>query len=492
MDKKDDNKKPSKKDKKKDKKDKKDKKKKVVKKKSDDKISQSQIVNIKIGDISKPKTRRRAAPKAPPPPQIQRQLQYLPSLAGQAPMIPPPLTPAPTPPPAPPRPPAPAAPAAEPIRTGDFFSDASKFGTSYDLSSATLDDLTSVGRAASRPSMSRAFNRPRSDSTVSALTEPTYADLDFDNFSDFNATAPSRFGSSYDLQTTAPPQNVELLGQFSDRTQGAETQDSVIGKLAYDYDMPFVENLEDFDLKEPRLRLQGVTQSSGEEEEQIIRTVRPMKDDDSVATQFRFNLSQSTQPEESLGAGADFENIAAPSVVSVSDNLGFVSSQQAQPQDLQFTSSNTPTAQPILGMLPDPQPQDLVLSSQKPKELKIPKPASDAAEERPATEPITEVSAIIEPVITTPDKGYIRPEDEATGGGGGGKKESIIFSELSDKKLSKLFKIFENERRQMQLTQADAIERYNLIKKTGGLISTKQFSLAYTKYKKQQEAAEEE
>jgi len=209
MDKKDDNKKPSK-DKKKDK-GKKDKKKKVIKKKSDDKISQSQIVNIKIGDISKPKTRsrRKAAPKAPPPPpQIQRQLQYLPSLAGQAPMIPPPLTPAPTPPPAPPRPPPPPAPAAEPRRTGDFFSDTSGrsvFGSSFDLASATLDDLTSIGRGASRPSMTRAFNRPRSDSGVSALTEPTYAD--FDNFSDFDATAPSRFGSSYDLasMTSEPP-----------------------------------------------------------------------------------------------------------------------------------------------------------------------------------------------------------------------------------------------------------------------------------------------
>jgi len=466
MDKKDDNKKPSKKDKKKDKKDKKDKKKKVIKKKSDDKISQSQIVNIKIGDISKPKTRsrRKAAPKAaPPPPQIQRQLQYLPSLAAQAPMIPPPLAPAPTPPPAAPAPPRPRppAPAAEPRRTGDFFSDASKFGTSYDLSSASLDDLTSVGRGASRPSMTRAFNRPRSDSGVSALTDPTYAD--FDNFSDFNATAPSRFGSSYDLQTTAPPQNVELLGQFSDRTQGAETQDSVIRKLAYDYDMPFVENLEDFDLKEPRLRLQGVTQSSEEEEEQIMRKVRPMKDDDSVATQFGFNLSQSTQPEESLGVGADFENIAAPSVVNVSDNLGFVSSQQPQEiQELQPTQAPT-EAQPIEAQL---------------------------VQEPVVAVPISEDPMISEPLQEQAVKGDVKPEDEPTGGGG--KKESIIFSELSDKKLSKLFKIFENERFQMQLTQADAIERYNLRTKKGKLISTKQFSLAYTKYKKQLEAAAEE
>ena len=239
MDKKDDNKKPSK-DKKKDK-GKKDKKKKVVKKKSDDKISQSQIVNIKIGDISKPKTRRRAAPKAPPPPpQIQRQLQYLPSLAGQAPMIPPPLAPAPTPPPAPPRPPAPAA---EPRRTGDFFSDtsgSSVYGSSFDLASATLDDLTSIGRGASRPSMSRAFNRPRSDSGVSAMTDPTYAD--FDNFSDFNATAPSRFGASYDLEsmTSEPPpqpapiisEQLGALASFEDIAQPSAAQTEDLGSVS--------------------------------------------------------------------------------------------------------------------------------------------------------------------------------------------------------------------------------------------------------------------
>jgi hypothetical protein len=232
MDKKDDNKKPSK-DKKKDKKDKKDKKKKVVKKKNEDKISQSQIVNIKIGDLSKPKTRRRAAPKAPPPPpQIQRQLQYLPSLAGQAPMIPPPLAPAPTPPPAP---------AAEPRRTGDFFGEPpdAGFGSSFDLASASLDDLTSIGRGASRPSMTRAFNRPRSDSGVSAMTDPTYTD--FDNFSEFNATAPSRFGSSYDLEsmTSALPPSAPIISEqlgalasFEDIAQPSAAQTEDLGSVS--------------------------------------------------------------------------------------------------------------------------------------------------------------------------------------------------------------------------------------------------------------------
>ena len=471
MDKKDDNKKPSK-DKKKDK-GKKDKKKKVVKKKSDDKISQSQIVNIKIGDLSKPKTRRkRAAPKAaPPPPQIQRQLQYLPSLAGQAPMIPPPLTPAPapTPPPAPP-PPRPPAPAAEPSRTGDFFSDASEssvYGTSYDLASATLDDLTSVGRGASRPSMLRAFNRPRSDSGISAVTDPTYADLDFDNFSKFDNTPNSRFGSTIDFDEANTQTGL---------TSVDDPDPSIGGDITFLSDRTF----------ETEAPPSAITEELG-----ASAAFESMGQPSQVPITEEIGSISTTQPpppplSKLMGAfkKSDTPSGKAPKIKDLLKRR----TQQAQTQDLQFTSSNTPTAQPILGMLPDPQPQDLVLSSQKTKELEIPKPASDAAEERPATEPITEVSAIIEPVITTPDKGDVRPEDEATGGGG---VPPFNFTEAMKDPVQQdlIFKRFTLER---ELGRKDldggvksipaAITKYNLINSLGTRLKQETFGKKYNQW----------
>ena len=388
MDKKDDNKKPSK-DKKKDK-GKKDKKKKVVKKKSDDKISQSQIVNIKIGDISKPKTRRRAAPKAPPPPpQIQRQLQYLPSLAGQAPMIPPPLAPAPTPPPAPPRPPAPA-PAAEPRRTGDFFSDTSgvdsRYGTTYDLGSTPeVEYLGGISRSSSRPSLSQAL-RSRSGSEMSSLTDVDFGEAassgSFQQFGgniDLNDLDSVKFGDD-----VTPP--VRILRRRVD-------------------EMSVVDNLTEFDMKEQRrkLRLNNITQSTqaeSEEVEGIIGRVQATGDDDSIESYLMFDprfqvtrTTLSTQPEEELGVGADFENIAAPSVVNVADNLGFVSSQQPQEiQELQPTQT-PPEAQPIEAQL---------------------------VQESVVAVPVTEDPMISETLQEQATKGDVKPEDEATGGGGGG------------------------------------------------------------------------
>ena len=396
MDKKDDNKKPSKKDKKKDK-GKKDKKKKVVKKKNDDKISQSQIVNIKIGDLSKPRTRRRAAPKAPPPPpQIQRQLQYLPSLAGQAPMIPPPL--APTPPPAPP-PPRPPAPAAEPRRTGDFFSDdtsglGSRFGTSYDLASAPgeLELLGALSRSSSRPSLSQSL-RSRSGSEISSLT-----DVDFGE--------PASSGSFQQFEGNINLNDLDS-GKFGDDV----TPPTRILRRRVD-EMSVVDNLTEFDMKEQRrkLRLNNITQSTqaeSEEEEGIIGRVQARGDDDSIESYLMFDprfqvtrTTLSTQPEEELGVGADFENIAAPSVVNVADNLGFVSSQQPQEiQELQPTQT-PPEAQPI---------------------------EAQVVQESVVAVPVTEDPMISEPLQAQPVKGDVKPEDEATGGGGGGGRPPINF-----------------------------------------------------------------
>jgi hypothetical protein len=490
MDKKDDNKKPSK-DKKKDK----------GKKDKVKKINKSQIVkqsvNIKIGDLSKPKPRRRAAPKAPPPPpQIQRQLQYLPSLAGQAPP-PPPAPPAPTPPPAPPRPPAPAA---EPRRTGDFFSDTSKssvFGSSYDLASASLDDLTSIGRAASRPSLTRAFNRPRSDSGVSSLTEPTYADLDFDNYSDFDATAPSRFGSSYDLasMTSEPPpiistplpiisEQLGALASFEDIAQPSATQTDDLGSNASSLLPPSYQSDDDSTIPPPPYP----------------------SDDDSTIPPPLPSDDESTLPPPPYQSD---DESTLPPPKSVNPFLEELKSKLSLPDygfgNFGLISSNVPMSQPPLGLQPDIVPQDLVLSSQKPKELKIPKPASDAAEERPVKDTRLKEVAVakataIEPTIAVPIiegdpmisetlqaqaqavKGDIRPEDEATGGGG--KKEALIFSDLTTEQKNTLFTMYENEKFEKKVAgQADAISRYNLKTKRGDKISTQQFSKEYLKWK---------
>ena len=426
MDKKDDNKKPSK-DKKKDK-GKKDKKKKVVKKKSDDKISQSQIVNIKIGDLSKPRTRTRRAPppKVAPPPQIQRQLQYLPSLAGQAPMIPPPLVPAPAPAPRPPPPPAPPPPVAEPRRTGDFFSDTSKsseFGSSYDLGSATatLDDFISVERSASRPSMSRAFNRPRSDSTVSAMTDPTYADLDFDNFSDFNASAPSRFGSSYDLASMAsepPPIISEQLGaltNFEDIAQPTTAQTEDLGSV-------------------------------------------------SISSSITTNSTPNIILLRSNVRSGQILPIEAEKIPPV---------QELQPTQ---TPIEAPAIEAQLVLQPDIVPQDLVLSSER------------LATERPVAEPI--LGMLPEPMISEPIqeqavKGDVKPEDEATGGG----VQPLDFYEaLKDpEKENLMFNKFTRERKLGKLpggvTSVEAyIAKYKIINTKGRPISEKTFGEKYNEW----------
>ena len=161
-------------------------------------------------------------------------------------------------------------------------------------------------------------------------------------------------------------------------------------------------------------------------------------------------------------------------------------------------------SQPPLGLQPDIVPKDLVLSSQKPKELKIPKPASDAAEEKPVKNTQLKTVAVakataIEPTIAVPIiegdpmisetlqaqavvKGDIRPEDEATGGGG--KKEALIFSDLTTEQKDTLFSMYDNEKFEKKVKgQADAITRYNLKTKRGDYISTQQFSKEYLKFK---------
>ena len=450
MDKKDDNKKPSK-DKKKDKKDKKDKKKKVIKKKSDDKISQSQIVNIKIGDISKPKTRRkRAAPKAaPPPPQIQRQLQYLPSLAGQAPMIPQPLAPAPTPPPAPPRPPPPPAPAAEPRRTGDFFSDTSgvdsRYGTTYDLGSTPeVEYLGGISRSSNRPTLSQSL-RSRSGSEMSSLT-----DVDFGEAASSGSF--QQFGGNINL-------NDLDSGKFGDDV----TPPTRILRRRVD-EMSVVDDLTDFDMKEQRrkLRLNNVTQSTqaeSESEEGIIGRVQATGDDDSIESYLMFDprfqvtrTTQSTQPEEALGAGADFEDIAAPSVVNVADNLGFVSSQQPQEiQELQPTQ--TPSeAPPIEAQVVEQLP----LAAAVPVEPRI----SETLQERAG-------------------KGDVEPEDEAAGGGGGGRPPIDFYEAIKDPVQQDLiFKTYILERQAYRdklpngvKSADDGIRKYNLRNTDGNYLS---------------------
>jgi hypothetical protein len=440
MDKKDDNKKPSK-DKKKDKKDKKDKKKKVVKKKSDDKISQSQIVNIKIGDISKPKTRtrRRAAPKAapPPPPQIQRQLQYLPSLAGQAPMIPPPLTPAPTPPPAPPRPPAPA-PAAEPRRTGDFFSDTSEssvFGSSFDLASASLDDLTSIGRGASRPTMTRAFNRPRSDSGVSAMTDPTYAD--FDNFSQFDNTPNSRFGATIDFDEANTQTGL---------TDVDDPDPSIAGDITFLSDRTFE------------------TQASPSLP--II--------------------------SEQLGALASFEDIAQPSAAQTED-LGSVSissmSTNSTP-NINLLSSNVPKSGQILMIEAEriPPVQELQPTQTPPEaqpiEAQLVEPPVVAV---PVTEDDPRISETLQEQAAV--KGDVKPEDEATGGGGG--VPPFNFTEAMKDPIQQdlIFKRFILERALYKKnldggvkSVVAAIKKYNLVTSLGTPLHQSEFGRKYNEW----------
>ena len=471
MDKKDDNKKPSK-DKKKDK-GKKDKKKKVVKKKSDDKISQSQIVNIKIGDISKPKTRtrRKAAPKAPPPPpQIQRQLQYLPSLVGQAPMIPPPLAPAPTPPPAPPRPPPPPpapapAPAAEPRRTGDFFSDdtsglGSRFGTSYDLASAPeeLELLGALSRSSSRPTLSQSL-RSRSGSEMSSLTDVDFGEAassgSFQQFGgniDLNDLDSVKFGDD-----VTPP--VRILRRRVD-------------------EMSVVDNLTEFDMKEQRrkLRLNNITQSTqaeSEEVEGIIGRVQATGDDDSIESYLMFDprfqvtrTTLSTQPEEELGVGADFENIAAPSVVNVADNLGFVSSQQPQEiQELQPTQT-PPEAQPIEAQLVE--------------QLPIAVPVTEDDEDDPRISETLQEQAVV--------KGDVKPEDEATGGGG---VPPFNFTAAMRDPVQQdlIFKRFTLERALGSKnldggvkSVAAAIKKYNLINNAGNPLADQTFGDRYNQW----------
>lgn len=492
MDKKDDSKKPSKKDKKKDKKDKKlteskiaKQKKKVIKKKTDDKISQ--IVNIKIGDISKPRTRTRRAPPKPAPPQIQRQLQYLPSLAGQAPMIPPPLAPAPAPAPRPPPPPAPPPPVAEPRRTGDFFSDTSKsseFGTSYDLGSASLDDLTSVARSASRPSMSRAFNRPRSDSGVSAMTDPTYAD--FDNFSDFNASAPSRYGSSYDLesmtsapppapvQAPAPPQ-LEFLGTGA----GFEALSQPTSVLVDDLGS----NASTWSPQPPSITssISAPPPPLPSDDESTIDPPPPYQSDD----------------ESTIGPPPP-----PPSSKSVNPFLEELKSKLAVPDygfgNFGLISSNVPMSQPILGLQPDPVPQDLVLSTQKPIELKIPKPVSDARDIIPKTEePVTTASAIEpvvavpvteDPMISEPVKGDVNPEDEATGGGG---PQPIKFYEMVNDPVKEnlLFTRYTYEKA-LHAKKLDggvksakaAVAKYNIVGRDGQPLDSSTFSARHRQW----------
>ena len=119
---------------------------------------------------------------------------------------------------------------------------------------------------------------------------------------------------------------------------------------------------------------------------------RPRSDSNVSALTEATSAELSQQPEEALGVGADFENIAAPSVVNVADNLGFVSSQQPQEiQELQPTQT-PPEAQPIEAQLVEP-----------------PAVAVPVTEEPRISETLQEQAVV---------KGDVRPEDEARGGGG--------------------------------------------------------------------------
>jgi hypothetical protein len=356
-------------------------------------------------------------------------------------MIPPPLAPAPTPPPAPPAPPPP--PAAEPRRTGDFFSDdtsglGSRFGTSYDLASAPgeLELLGALSRSSSRPSLSQAL-RSRSGSEISSLT-----DVDFGE--------PASSGSFQQFEGNINLNDLDS-GKFGDDV----TPPTRILRRRVD-EMSVVDNLTEFDMKEQRrkLRLNNITQSTqaeSEEEEGIIGRVQARGDDDSIESYLMFDprfqvtrTTLSTQPEEEIGVGADFENIAAPSVVNVADNLGFVSSQQPQEiQELQPTQT-PPEAQPIEAQLVEQLP----LAVAVPVEPRI----SETLQERAG-------------------KGDVRPEDEAAGGGGGGgDRPPIDFYEAIKDPVQQdlIFKAYILERQAFRdklpngvKSAADGIRKYN-------------------------------